>query len=1434
MKIKSAVQFNIARLFNGAIDVDWLLSNPEKAEEVAESFVFHGPQYHGVTQKDVINSGHRLIDSASFFNDILNGLAVTSESPFTLAIAGFGSGKSHIALTLSELLETDNPEVRNKIINNMAIADERIANSVQEKISTLTHKVLVLTLNGMNNFDLSAQLLSEAKAKLAMAGLPLGMLEELRKRFVTAGNILQNLDSSLVSPLLNELGLQDKSEIIERLSNFDESVYSKTHEFLSSLGIPLIAIGNETAKDVLKLLSTHYVGEDKPYQKILILFDEFGRYLEFAMSNSSIAGNGALQHLYEGVQENSGKIAFVGFIQYELKAYEQRLPIAFKNEVSRFITRFQSAEKLYLSINLETLIASLLVKNDSDILVNHDNLSKVFTQIQRWYPVASNHTLWSTQDLFERVVGRGCWPLSPLSIWILFHLSAGGQYLQQRSALSLLKSALNANEDYELSSERVNLPPVCLWSDDLQKEFEDVEEQAGRGAIMQSYASVIERSQQYLSESEILLLRSIVLLSVSRLKASSREDALTALQVFSGLSILDCASSLQNLEEEKNVVSWDESFHQFDIIGDSVSKSQFLKFLRNKVDSDYDEELAEKLFMKNAEQVSEDLKDIECDFGAAHDVKTPEWCYKARFTYWKLFKQTAASLISQLIEDSRYASIDTARGIIVYCYVPPYENCDDVILETRALLRASAKAHNCTHLPVIVSIINDTGEISRILCELDAICKMSSQELDLYGKIANLYSGKRQETLKELIRHSLLERKVVTSFSTEDQPMRMMQLGSYVFDKIYPKIIPFPFDGYKSYRASAAKDCMTFTRSLLAKDVFTFDVIQAMNQQQRNRANTVLKSSWVIFNKDGSIAAIPAQPNVRSIVKGWESLLFGNKELNCGEALEMACAPPYGANIASAGLLFSVFIQTRQNIVTVVHNEERVDFSIIIDDLFDGSVLLYKFLEQITLFKNEESGSEWEQLLTDWSNAASYTQRVEFSEEADNLKKRLPIPQALRWKANELYRLAMDAKSKIAEADEYDENGFRRIEKGDHSQDVSLWAWGGATLSKSIKRRAQDPMWRQEDSQLLADQMLYAKQKVIQNFDSWLVRQRPQAGTPAALVEFRKILIEQCGSSIQELGLHSELEKLKKFYNLNARSIEVIGEAQRAIRDAEEWLAKNGRVNSSITVLQLDKLEDSLKAQMDLMQTPKRNMTKLSRVDMISEIDSALQQYQDLASKIAEERKRIEKKAKETWNITELTPEKLDNTIALFNELLTIYAGKEKDIQDFQMLSNAAESYRNILHRLKSMDISTDDFSARAASFQSDYTSRYGNFAPPWDVEQSFKALYRHCLTCREEASQKWFSAIEEKVRALATMTTAEANDLNRSLSTPPPYIDIKKETMRLERLQKALEDFLSTKEVEWLLEYFKRMSPVAQREFVKAIRIIEQNDFPKSSRTEF
>ena len=66
-------------------------------------------------------------------------------------------------------------------------------------------------------------------------------------------------------------------------------------------------------------------------------------------------------------------------------------------------------------------------------------------------------------------------------------LSSSGKYLQQRSALTLLKAALDAHANDVADSV---LSPVGLWTVELQQEFESIEEGAAHGTLLQSYNSV--------------------------------------------------------------------------------------------------------------------------------------------------------------------------------------------------------------------------------------------------------------------------------------------------------------------------------------------------------------------------------------------------------------------------------------------------------------------------------------------------------------------------------------------------------------------------------------------------------------------------------------------------------------------------------------------------------------------------------------------------------------------------------------------------------------------------------------------------------------------------------------------------------------------------------------------------------------------------------
>ncbi|MDU1687641.1 MAG: hypothetical protein E6843_13015, partial [Clostridium perfringens] len=115
MKIKDILKFNRDAFFDGAVQIDWYYDEA-KRKDVSKSYVFHGKDYHGVERKN-------LIDTASYVKRIVEKLYKDKESNrFLLTIAGYGTGKSHLGVTLATLLGEENNE-REIVLNKIKDVD---------------------------------------------------------------------------------------------------------------------------------------------------------------------------------------------------------------------------------------------------------------------------------------------------------------------------------------------------------------------------------------------------------------------------------------------------------------------------------------------------------------------------------------------------------------------------------------------------------------------------------------------------------------------------------------------------------------------------------------------------------------------------------------------------------------------------------------------------------------------------------------------------------------------------------------------------------------------------------------------------------------------------------------------------------------------------------------------------------------------------------------------------------------------------------------------------------------------------------------------------------------------------------------------------------------------------------------------------------------
>ncbi|MBA7513048.1 hypothetical protein ES705_05057 [subsurface metagenome] len=878
--LKDIVHYRGDQLFNGAVDLSWFLNNTQRSHKAAEAFVFHGPQYHGVAQADIgIGHGHQLQDTAVFTNSLIKRCYGEEDQPFTLAIAGYGTGKSHLALTLANLLSKPDADISKNILSNIEEVDLSIGKEIKLKLLEHNKPCLVVALNGMQNFDLTAEISRQIYKQIRDKNIDTKPLDDLRPRFIYAEKILSYLNDSLKKELLDFCDISNLEDVLNALREQDEHIYSRVHKFLTDHGIPIQAIGGESIKDLIATVSNEYCGKDKPYQSLVFLFDEFGRYIEFATTRSQIAGSGVLQDLYEGVQSYPDTACFIGFIQFELNAYVQRISSEFKNDILRYITRYQLASKVYLSINLETLIANLIHKQDIDKInswfnneLAREKSIKISESINKWFPQSRNHKLWNTHEQFHNVIRKGCWPLSSFSTWFLYHLTASGKHLQERSALALLGDIFQRFSNCEIAeTDTWTLSPVDLWTDELQQELIGSEEGGQQGSITLAYTSVLSRYGERLLENNTKILRAVVLASKMGMQVDSRDEAIIALSELSGLTTIVGKQIINQLQDEYNVIEWDEIFKAFDILGDTVPRTQFLSFIRQKVSLTYDEEGKSKLFMRKAAEWCELLKDLDCDFAEENKITTREWYYKEITSNLEMLD---ANL--KLSADRWVAAVSTdePRGSVIYCYIDRNHDLITVTSEVKKQLRDLTEKHQVSALPIIVILLHDEeGKLGQLFAEFSVLEEHISPEDSVkFGNLIGAHKEKTYKLIQSQIESMIKKRHYITPHKQKLESILLKRLGTELFNNIYSSVLQFPFDGFTTSKGNAANTCSQLTNELF-QGILDYDKILAKPSKDKNRALTVLKNHWGIFTKEGSISRRPINPIVRTISEKWDEQL---------------------------------------------------------------------------------------------------------------------------------------------------------------------------------------------------------------------------------------------------------------------------------------------------------------------------------------------------------------------------------------------------------------------------------------------------------------------------------------------------------------------------------------------------------------------------------
>ena len=1420
LHLQDIVKFQSDRLFQGAVSIDWFLTDIQKREKAAQSFVFHGPQYHGVIQADVgTTHGHHLQDTATFARAVIRSCFELEDQPFTLAIAGYGTGKSHLALTLATLLNDPAGDVADSILANLEASDASIGSEVRSLLEEQSKPPLIITLNGMQNFDLTSEFAKQVVDQVKLRELDTQPLDELRPRFRQAANLIRVSNESVLKELLDVCDVSNIDLVIDALEKQDEHIYSKIHKFFDSQGMPIRALGGESVRDVIDIVAREYCGENKPFSRLLILFDEFGRYTEFATTRSQIAGSGVLQDLFEAVQSHPDETSFVGFIQFELNAYVQRIAPEYRNDILRYVTRYQSANRVYLSINLETLIASLIEKQKPDIIDSWfdtdfalQESEEIRGNLNAWFPQSYNHKLWIDRPLFHTIIRKGCWPLSPYATWFLFYLAAAGKHLQERSALALLGDVFQRYSNSNVTQDgKWSLTPVDFWSDALEQELIHSEETGQQGSITHAYTSVHARHRAQLSNESVRVLRAVVLASKMGLKVENRDEAIEAISEFTGLTLKGTFETVQQLQEEYNVLEWDDSFKSFDILGDAVPRTHFLAFLRKQVASIYDEEGKAKLFASKASSWCDLLNDIDCDFSEDNRISTREWTY-----------QRVTSNLDNLLTNLQLAAdrwkkatgVNELRGTVIYCYVDQNQDPDTIASQARKVLRSFARNYSSPALPIFVILLCDEeGSLGQALAEL-SILEESITESDRvrFGNLIGAHKEKQLQTVQSQIDDMLRQRRYITGLKEELRPSRLSRLGTELFQKIYRKPIPFPFDGFNVARGNAADTCQQFITELM-QGKLDYDGILAKPPRDKNRAIGVLSNTWGVFTKAGKISRRPSLPVVKSIMEKWDKLLQSDQQrILLKDVIEEVCLPPFGGNIASVGLMLGLFVAPRIENLAVVQGEEQYSVSQWVQEgIFKSKYLDLAGFDDVALVSLGEASSEWEELFDEWEQEESYYGRSQCLKRAKELQQRIPVPPAFSFRFAHLEEQGLTAQTERKKMMLEKSDSLQKIYQAEDRNNAGDLSWGAAELVKLRNRmKLEGSLWTQHEIADLDHPIETATQTIIQIFPDWISHQYLKSDAPDAVGKFKHVMVQLIGRNLKELGLDEQYQELEDRTTALVRNAETSAEAGQLIRDVRSWLSQHSDALRIIRVAEIR----------GLMGVGKDYSAKLrgmaQRIDM-AEIPAVLNEVTDLHSNLRKAESDITKRFSRLLQSRVPEGEQLGALTEEIEELITAFEGCQHDLEDLRIIRRVLQTYQRDYLQLQDDHLNWQEFDSLIEKLRSEAQEAYGDEEIPWEVDEIFSNFHKSISKQRKSASLSWIQNIESEILNLGNMSTSEVSRLH-SKAILPPAILTEQHIKRLKKIARKIETHLESLKIEWLIEEFSKLPDLAKKKFMEIV----------------
>ena len=1038
MHIRDILKFNKDKYFGGAVQANWFY-DVDKVSAIADSYVFHGPKYHGVNQQEWQNTSYKLNDTATYALKLAKRASETESNRFCMTIAGYGTGKSHLSVALASLLSGHDEELRQLVLKNISVADRHI----REEIGTYLHKNLVIVLNGMRDFNLNSQILATAKKALAQHNLSADIFDELTTQYKQAISFCTNTfethkekyEHYLANTSLS--GTVTPESIIEALRNADRVVFNAVNEvYKEFMGTYIYAESDVSAADVLTLLVKKFCIERPVFDRIYILFDEFGRYIEFTANNPRVAGDSSLQQIFEAVQNAEGRIVFDAFIQNDLNSYIRRVENAGAN-ISRYVGRYENSEKFYLSSNFETILANLIEKKDDDAFerIVTRNIDEVYAQFHknifmslcRWAaPEIEKRAVWVNQKMYFDVIAKGCYPIHPITVWFLANTAS---WMQQRSTIAYTAEMFEAIQENEVNGKWLPyIYPVDIIGTSLFDEMLSSEEKgfvASQNCL--TYQTIVTKLNGKIEDNAVKVLRAVLICNILKFSFYDRSSAINCIRFCSGLSKEETDIAISWLENECCVITYDTSANRFDLNAEAHGKQEYTICIMKKMNmlrgydpiDELDEELSNELRLNTP---------VSTAFSQENNISSPEWQYdQILINVSKINEMYCRSLIAK-VKDA--VDGEKHRGILVFLY------CGKTTERDIPIVTKLIKTLELHKLPIVFCLLCDEEEKwSGYLKRRAVFRKFTDSEKEMYARFLGKDSRTIMRTILSEFTRMTREKKTLTDKGIEILTGRINQYCYDKFKKCYPYVIPFSFTEFeKKVSPTAKKTFLSVCRNMFAGTMCNKQSYQGLDPTEKRRIVTALHTqtpatSWQVFDANYNLCE-PRNSKVKKVYKEVMEQFSADTQHSIGQLFSNYRSAPYGLNYYSLFMFIIYVLSLNIKRISIFDGTMLITRQQFIDNYLQSDRKMLENLMKLRVVLKTQTDDEVLNDLIKDINQIVYTERcleyskqlkalVETSENTDSIKGEIAacemkLQQGVNYNTNK-YGLLTKAEKSVEE-----------------------------------------------------------------------------------------------------------------------------------------------------------------------------------------------------------------------------------------------------------------------------------------------------------------------------------------------------------------------------------------------------------------------------------